>query len=158
MKNKLLIFMVGLVTGVAITFIMLFTFLPKQMFVVNESKLSFNETVETIVASAAENKWSIPHQYDLQATMKKHNLEVNPVKVFSMCKPEHAYKILSSNEERLVSALMPCRIAVYEKDGKTFVSMLNSGLFSKLLGSRINEVMSLSSEENQKILEPVIKK
>lgn len=156
MKNRLLVFITGLVTGVVVILLALFVILPKQMFVVKESKLSFNETVETIVKSAAENKWSIPHQYDLQATMKKHNLDVNPVTVFSLCKPEHAYQILSSNEERMVSALMPCRIAVYEKDGKTFVSMLNSGLFSKLLGSKINDVMSLSSEENQKILEPVI--
>ena len=158
MKNRLLVFITGLAVGVIVILLLLFVILPKQMFVVNESKLSFNETVETIVKSAGENKWSISHQYDLQATMKKHNFEVNPVMVFSLCKPEHAYQILSSNEERLVSALMPCRIAVYEKDGKTFVSMLNSGLFSKLMGSKINDVMSIASEENQKILEPVITK
>ena len=157
MKNKSFIFITGLIIGVVITLLALFVILPKQMFIENESKLSFDETVETIVASAAENNWSIPHQYDLQATMKNHNLEVNPVKIFSMCKPEHAYEILKSNEERLVSALMPCRIAVYEKDGKTYVSMLNSGLFSKLMGNKINNVMKVSSEENQKILEPVIK-
>jgi len=157
MKKGIFKFLSGLVVGVAITLLALFVILPKQMFVVNESKLGFDETVATIVKSAADNNWSVPHQYDLQAAMKKHDLEVNPVTVFSLCKPDHSFEILKRDEERLVSALMPCRIAVYEKNGKTFISMLNSGLFSKLMGSKINEVMSLASEENLKILEPVIR-
>ena len=131
------IFLTGLVVGIAITVLAIVVILPKQMFVVHESKMSFDETVDAITASVAENKWSMPHQYDLQATLKKHGFEVKPVKIFSLCKPELAYKILNLNEERMASALMPCRISVYEKDGKTFVSMLNSGLFSKFMGTKI---------------------
>lgn len=157
MKNRISVFLTGLFAGIAITVLAIVVVLPKQMFVVHESKFSFEETVETIVASASENNWSIPHQYDLQKTMKKHGFEVNPVKVFSLCKPEHAYEILKSDEVRLASALMPCRIAVYEKDGKTFVSMLNSGLFSKFMGAKIKEIMGAASNENKLILAPVIK-
>lgn len=157
MKNRILILLTGLVLGIAITFITIAVILPRQMFVVYESKLGFEETLESIVASAEENKWSIPHQYDLQATMNKHGFEVNPVKVFSLCKPEHAYEILKGDNERLASALMPCRIAVYEEDGKTFISMLNSGLFSKFMSTKIKEVMGAASEGNKKILAPVIK-
>jgi uncharacterized protein (DUF302 family) len=156
MKNRITMFLTGLIVGVVFTLMAIVVIVPKQMFVVHESKLSFDETVETIVKSAAENKWSMPHQYDLQATMKKHGFDVKPVKVFSLCKPEHAYQILNSKDERLASALMPCRIAVYEKDGKTFVSMLNSGLFSKFMGAKIKKVMGAASEENKLILAPVI--
>jgi uncharacterized protein (DUF302 family) len=156
MKNRITMFLTGLIVGVVFTLLAIVVIVPKQMFVVHESKLSFDETVETIVKSAAENKWSMPHQYDLQATMKKHGFDVKPVKVFSLCKPEHAYQILNSKDERLASALMPCRIAVYEKDGKTFVSMLNSGLFSKFMGAKIKKVMGAASEENKLILAPVI--
>lgn len=157
MKKGLTMFLTGLIVGIVITVVTILVVLPKQMFVVHESKMSFDETVDAITASVAENKWSMPHQYDLQATMKKHGFEVKPVKIFSLCKPEHAYQILSLKEERLASALMPCRIAVYEKEGKTFVSMLNSGLFSKFMGSKIKEVMGAASQENKKILAPVIK-
>lgn len=158
MKNRISVFLTGLVAGIAITVLAIVLILPKQMFVVHESKLSFDETVEAIEVSAKENKWSMPHSYDLQATMKKHGFDVKPVKVFSLCKPEHAYQILSSSEERLASALMPCRIAVYEKEGKTYVSMLNSGLFSKLMGNKIRTVMGAAASENALILEPVIQK
>ena len=149
-------FIFGLISGVVFTLVAIVLLLPKQMFIVHESKLSFNETVEAIEKSVVNNHWSMPHQYDLQATMKKHGFEVKPVKVFSLCKPEHAYQILGSNNHRLVAALMPCRVAVYEKEGKTYVSMLNSGLFSRLLGKKVRDVMGVASEENQKILQPVI--
>ena len=158
MKNRISLFLSGLIAGIVIVILLIVIILPKQMFVVHESKLGFDATVEAIASSAKENKWSMPYSYDLQATMKKHGFDVNPVKVFSLCKPEHAYEILSSNEERLASAMMPCRIAVYEKEGKTYVSMLNSGLFSKLMGNKIRTVMGAAASENALILEPVIKK
>ncbi|MFV0593888.1 MAG: DUF302 domain-containing protein [Draconibacterium sp.] len=157
MKKGIAMFLSGLVVGILLMIILIIVVLPKQMFVVNESKLSFDETVEAITQSTQDNKWSMPHLYDLQATMKKNGLDVNPVKVFSLCKPEHAYKILSDDNERLVSALMPCRVAVYEKGGKTYVSMLNAGLFSKLMGKKVKDVMGDASAENMQILAPVIK-
>ncbi|WP_319272273.1 DUF302 domain-containing protein [uncultured Draconibacterium sp.] len=153
----LTMFLTGLIVGILLTIIMIVVILPKQMFVVNESKLGFDETVAAIEQSAKDNDWSMPHLYDLQATMKKHGFEVKPVKVFSLCKPDHAYQILSSDHERVVSALMPCRVAVYERDGKTYISMLNSGLFSKFMGNKVKTVMGAASEENKQILAPVIK-
>ncbi|WP_297086941.1 DUF302 domain-containing protein [uncultured Draconibacterium sp.] len=153
----LAMFLTGLITGILLSVIIIVLVLPKQMFVVNESKYGFEETVAKIEQSVKDNDWSMPHLYDLQATMKKHGFDVKPVKVFSLCKPDHAYKILSSDEERVVSALMPCRVAVYERNGKTYVSMLNSGLFSKLMGNKVKTVMGAASEENKQILAPVIK-
>lgn len=157
MKKGLTMFSIGLILGIVISVLAIVAVLPKHMFLVEESNLGFQETITAIEKSAAENKWGIPHQYDLQATLKGKGFDVHPVKVLSLCQPKHAYEILSGNEERLASALMPCRIAVYEKDGKTFVSMLNSGLFSKFMGSKIKTVMGSASEENKLILAPVIK-
>lgn len=157
MKSKLNMFIIGLFVGVTTTILAIVVILPRYMFVVKESKLGFKETIEVIEKSAAEQKWSMPHQYDLQATMKKHGFDVQPVNVFSLCKPEHAFQILSSDNEKMASALMPCRIAVYEKEGKTFVSMLNSGLFSKFMGTKIKTVMGAAAAENKQILAPVIK-
>ncbi len=155
--NKLTMFISGILAGIAFTVITLFVILPRQMFLEYESNMDFDQTVEAIITSAKNNNWSMPHQYDLQATMKKNNFEVNPVKVFSICKPEHAYKILSGNDERIASALMPCRISVYEKDGKTYISMLNAGLFSKFMDKKTKNVMGIVSKENKMLLNPVFK-
>ncbi|MCK3682665.1 DUF302 domain-containing protein [Maribellus sp. YY47] len=157
MKKGTTMFLTGLIVGIGLTIVLIVVILPKKMFVINESKLGFDETVEAITQSVQENKWSMPHMYDLQATMKKNGFDVKPVKVFSLCKPEHAYKILSDDKVRMVSALMPCRAAVYEKGGKTYVSMLNSGLFSRFMGKKVKDVMGDASAENLQILAPVIK-
>jgi uncharacterized protein (DUF302 family) len=149
---------IGLLLGIALTVLFIAFYVPGKMFIVNESKFGFDETVEAITSEAAKANWNVPHVYDLQATMTKNGYEVKPVKVFSLCKPSHAYKILGSTDKRFVSALMPCRVSVFEKEGKTYISMLNAALFSPFLGSETGKVMKEASIENIKLLEPIIKK
>ena len=107
MKKEIGMLALGIIIGIVISIGAIWIILPGKMFVVAESKYNFSETLQKLEESATEKKWSIPHQYDLQATLKGKGFEVSPVNVFSLCKPEHAYEILGSNEQRLVSALMP---------------------------------------------------
>lgn len=152
-------FLFGLILGIAATLIFLLIFLSKTMFIVDESRLGFEETVAKISENIPVNKWSMPYRYDLQETMKKNGYDVLPVTVFSMCQPGHASKILSSKNHRFVSALMPCRVSVFTKeDGKTYISRLNAGLFSKLMGPQVRGTMSQVFAESELILEPIIKK
>lgn len=155
--NRIVLFSGGIIAGIIISVIIIIAVLKQQMFVVYESKFDFDKTVNTIMESAEDHMWSVQHSYDIQASLDKHGYTVQPVKVFSLCKPEHASKILVSGEERIVSALMPCRISVYEDDGTVYVSMLNSGLFSRFLGKKVKDVMGEASSENKMILTPVIK-
>jgi len=157
MKNRISVFVVGLIAGIILSLFMLQLVLPGKMVVEYESKYDFAQTVEAIKTSAAKNNWSMPHTYDLQATMKKNNFDIQPVKVFSLCKPEHAQKILSGNTVRAASAIMPCRVSVYEKEGKTYVSMLNAGLASKFMGKTLKNILGEVSEESMLILDSVIK-
>jgi uncharacterized protein (DUF302 family) len=157
MKNTFVMFLMGLIVGVGLTILAIMVIVPKQLFVVKESNLGFDQTMEAIEKSAASNQWGVPFKYDLQATLKGKGFDIQPVKVISLCKPAFANEILSDNNERLVSALMPCRVAVYEKEGKTYVSMLNASLFAKFLNKKSKQVMSQASAENEKILDPIIK-
>jgi len=150
-------FVAGLLTGVALTLLIIWMVLPSKMFVVKQSKFGFEETVAALEKSATDLNWGIPHKYDLQATLKGKGFDVNPVQVISICKPSHANQILSDDNERHISALMPCRVAVFEKKGKTYVSMLNSGLFSKFMSKKAKEVMGQAGAENIVILRPVVK-
>lgn len=157
MKSSTVIFITGLIAGIALTVAAIMFILPNYMFVVKQSSLGFNQTIQAIEKSAADNQWGIPFKYDLQATLKGKGFEVQPVNVISLCKPAFANEILSDNNERLVSALMPCRVAVYEKNGETYISMLNAALFAKFLNKKSKQVMIQASEENEKILAPIIK-
>lgn len=150
-------FVIGLLSGVLLTLILAILIVPRILFVESESKYDFEKTAELITSGASENAWAMPHQYDLQMTMKKHGFEVRPVTVFSVCNPVLANQILGSNNERVVSAMMPCRIALYQKnDGKTYVSRMNANLMSKLMSGKTRKVMSEAGAGSEKILEQII--
>jgi uncharacterized protein (DUF302 family) len=106
-------------------------------------------------SSKAEG-WIIPKQYKLDVSLSKAGYEILPVSVIELCKPEYAYKILSEDEYRLVSSMMPCRVAVYQKaDGSTVISRMNTGLLSRVLDKTARDVMSRATQETDKILSPV---
>ena len=125
----------------------------------NKSKHDFQTTMAEIEKSVEGYGWKIPHVNDLQATLHKFGKEVRQVKVYEICQPDHAYKILSQDDERIVSNLMPCRVAVYEKsDGSVYISRMNAGLMAKPMGKLIRTTMSDAARETEMILEPVIER
>lgn len=156
--KKSIVFLAGLLSGIILFALVLTLVVSKSMFSVNESKYDFATTAEIISESVKTNNWSMPHQYDLQKTMEKHGFDVKPVIVFSICKPDIAVRILDNDNDRHVAAMMPCRIAIYEKsDGKTYVSRMNAGLFSKLLGGKATAIMGDAGNGSEDILMSVIK-
>ncbi len=83
--------------------------------------------------------------------------EVRSVKVFDICHPKHSYEILSRNDERIVSNMMPCRIAVYEKeDGSEWISRTNSGIIAKPLSRVIRKTMSADARDVEDIIAEVL--
>ena len=150
-------FFLGLVAGIVGLILVMAIVLPKQLFIEMESTMGFDETVEAIVQSAEEHDWTISHIYDLQASLKKKNYDVSPVHVLSLCNPEYAINILGIDENRHISAVMPCRISVYEKGGSTYISMMNARSISRFMSGKAKEAMVGAERENLKILEPVLK-
>jgi len=72
------------------------------------------------------------------------------VRLIDLCEPHHASKILSADDARFVSVMMPCTISVYEKaDGKIYIAHMNAGLMGKVFGGVISEVMSGPVTEQQ---------
>ncbi len=129
----------------------------EQMFLENESKYNFAETVEKLTAEIEKKAWKVSAVHDLQETLKKNGTEVLPIKVFALCNPKHSSKILSKDDERIVSSLMPCRVSVYEKsNGKSYISRMNTGVLAKSIGGIVEEVMIDSSKEVEEILSTLI--
>jgi uncharacterized protein (DUF302 family) len=157
MKNMITGLIIGVISGAAIALLILFYSAPSMMFKEDKSKHDFQTTIEELEKSVESIGWKIPHVTDLQATMHKFGKDVQKVKVYEICQPDHAYKILSQDDERIVSNLMPCRVAIYEKsDGSVYVSRMNSGLMAKPMSKIIRSTMAVAAEETEIILEPVI--
>ncbi|NTW25823.1 MAG: DUF302 domain-containing protein [Lentimicrobium sp.] len=123
----------------------------------NESNLGFNETVEQLSKTITEKGWKITISHDLQEIMKKNGKDVLPVKVIELCNPTYAFGILSEDESRYVSPMLPCRISVYEKsDGKTYIARMNSVLLAKQLGGNIEKIISQAFADGEDMIKPFI--
>ena len=95
------------------------------------SKFSFEKTVEAVKSAAQEAGWSIPTEHDMQMSMKKAGKDVKPARIIVLCNADHAYQILNNDENKHFLSMMPCRIAIYEKnDGKTYLSIMNLSLIN----------------------------
>ncbi len=155
-------FLLGLVVGIVLTAVAVLVFMPKLMVPVHESKLSVDETVAVLEKSALNKGWLVPKIYNIQQTLAKNGHEdMTELKILSICQPDHAYNILTNNDkDKLVSGIMPCRIAVYkgQEDGKTYIAEMNMGLMSKMFGGNIAKVMGVVAAEEREMVEPLLKK
>ncbi len=94
-----------------------------------ESELSVDDTAAALEAAAAEANWGHLATHDLAARMAARGINFPvPVRIVEICHPEYANGVLSDDLE--ISAAMPCRVAIFEKEGKTWMSTI---LPSKIL-------------------------
>lgn len=157
MKNVVIAGLVGFVIGSLITGFAIFKLSPGMMLIETSSPHDFATTVQKFETAVADQGWRMPAVHDLQATLLKNGKNVRSVKVFELCQPDHAEKILRESEERIVSTMMPCRVAIYEKaDGKVYISRMNSALMSKAMGGIVKEVMSVAFSENELMIKSTI--
>jgi uncharacterized protein (DUF302 family) len=127
------------------------------MFKETKAEGDFSSNVAKVEKAVLDHGWKIPHVHDLQATLKNFGKDVRSVKVFELCNPDYAYEILSKDEERVISNMMPCRIAVYEKkDGAVYISRMNSGTVAKPMSKVVRKTMTVAARDVEEIIEEVI--
>ena len=133
------------------------TNLMTKMFLETLSPFDFGSTVELLSKEIENKSWKISNVYDLQKTLNQHGKDVLPVKVFSLCHPNHSSRILEKDSERIISSMMPCRVSIYEKaDGKTYISRMNSSMIAAGFGGIAEEVMTESANEVEEIIEHIL--
>lgn len=89
-----------------------------------------NEAVARIGAACELHKFSILHSYDFSEILQIKGFPIeHKVYVYEICRAPMASRMLSVYPG--FSPFMPCRIALYEQDGKTVVSTMNMELLLK---------------------------
>ncbi|MDP1771011.1 MAG: DUF302 domain-containing protein [Methylobacter sp.] len=90
-------------------------------------KLSTDKTV-TAAAAALQtavlaNHFGVMQVHNLKETMNKKGVEfVHECLIFEVCQPQQAKKVLE--QDMSVSTALPCRISIYEEEGKTVLATL----------------------------------
>ena len=149
---------IGIIAGIALGLPIAFFISPSLMFREDKYNKDFDTTVEALEKEIQERGWKIPVVHDLQATMKKFGKDVRSVKILEICHPDLSYEILSRNEEKIVSSMMPCRISVFEReDGSVWISRMNSGFLAKPMSPVIRKTMSKAAADMEEIIAEVMK-
>lgn len=157
-KDRILIGVTALVLGALIAIGILYASAPGMMMMEDESKYGFDETVSVFEKEVKEAGWKVAGLHDMKAILEGFGHDVMNIKIFELCSSKYSAVILEEDDERIVSPLMPCRVAIYEKsDGKTYITRMNSTLMAKPFGGLIDEVMQKAAGETEVILEKLIK-
>ena len=111
-------------------------------------------TVQTIVANATNHGWKVSKIYDFrEALARPAKPKLAPIQVVELCQPDYAHELLKSGKNRFVATMMPCAVAVYEKeDGKVYVASMNVGLMGRLFGGEIRTIMGRVAQDDKEIL------
>jgi uncharacterized protein (DUF302 family) len=142
-KMNFLNLLIGFLLGVVGTAVAAFKLMPKMMLLDQVSKLSFEDTVAAIEKAAVDRGWKVPKIYDIQKTLQDAgHADMTRVKIVSICQPHHAYNVLKADADKFVTAIMPCRVAVYEDAHKVVhVAEMNMGLMSKFFGPNVRDII-----------------
>jgi uncharacterized protein (DUF302 family) len=94
-----------------------------EMLYVVETEKSPEQAVEDLTAAAARHEFGVLNMHDLRATLdKKGHPIANASYVLDVCNPEKARQVLA--EDIGMSIALPCRVAIYEEEGKTKIGMI----------------------------------
>ena len=81
---------------------------------------SFDEAVTSVEKETKNAGFRVLHIHDVTATLKEKNFEIDPFKIIEICNAKSAYSVLKTDIK--IGLCLPCKINVYLKDGKTYIS------------------------------------
>ncbi|MGZ8915037.1 MAG: DUF302 domain-containing protein [Methylobacter sp.] len=80
-------------------------------------------TANALQAAVQANHFGVMQVHNLKETMTKKGVEfVHECLIFEVCHPQQAKKVLE--QDMSVSTALPCRISIYEEEGKTVLATL----------------------------------
>lgn len=112
---------------------------------------AFDQVVSEIQAKTPEKGMSVLYIHDVTATLKGKGFEREPLKIIEICNAKYAHAVLKESEA--ISLMMPCKINVYEKEGKTYISAMLPTVISQFFPeARLGSV----PEEVEKIVRSIV--
>ena len=114
--------------------------------------LSFDEALQRTRKALAAEGFGVLCDIDVQKTLKdKLDVDERPYAILGACNPSLAHKALGA--ERELGLLLPCNVIVYEVDGGTRVSAIDTLV---LLGMIDSPVLVEVAREVRERLERVL--
>jgi len=85
--------------------------------------ISFEDALKQVPEKLKTEGFGVLTEIDVKETMKKKlDIDFPRYKILGACNPPFAHKALTNEIE--IGTLLPCNVVLYERDGKTVLSVL----------------------------------
>ena len=123
-----------------------------KMIYEKETKKSFEETIDSIKEELKKRNFGVLWELNMKDKLGEHGLDLNgKAVILEVCNPQKAQTVL--NKHISVGYFLPCKIALFERDGKTTIgTMLPSELMNQMPGVDLANV----AEEVEQILKDAV--
>lgn len=123
------------------------------MYYIVETTKSFEQAATDLEAAVIRNGFGVLHIHDLGTTLRSKGITFDEqCKVFEVCNPEQAAKVLST-DMRLNMAL-PCRISVFTDKTKTKIGLIRPAKMLSAL-SQDEALAETASEVEEKTIQMI---
>lgn len=113
---------------------------------------SFEEAIQKVTDELKKEGFGVLTTIDVKETLKnKLNVDFKKYTILGACNPPLAHQALQAEEE--LGLLLPCNVIVYEKEGKSVVSIFDPMVMAHIID---NPNMKPVAEEVKKKLERVL--
>lgn len=98
-----------------------------------ETKKNFNQAIDSISKSLKDRSFGVLWQLNFKEKLSEHGIDFpNNFMILEVCNPQKASQVLSAHLE--VGYFLPCKIAVYEREGRVFIGTVKPGHLIGLMG------------------------
>ena len=85
--------------------------------------MSFEKALEVVPEELKKEGFGVLTEIDVKSTLKKKlDVDFANYKILGACNPPFAHKALTAEID--IGILLPCNVLVYEKDGRTVLSVI----------------------------------
>lgn len=118
-------------------------------------ELSFEDTINKVTEELKKEGFGILTTIDIKETFKnKIDVDFKKYTILGACNPPLAHKALQAEEE--IGLLLPCNVIVYEKEGKSVVSVFDPSLMTKVVeNENLNPIAEEVKEKLQRVFDSI---
>ena len=114
-----------------------------------ELNIPYGKVVELVRNSLKKEEFGILTEIDVQGKMKeKLGIDMKKYIILGACNPPNAYKAILAEEN--IGLMLPCNIIVYEKSGKTVLSVIRPTVAMQMVDNLELQKVAQAVEEQLK--------
>jgi uncharacterized protein (DUF302 family) len=120
-----------------------------------ELQMPYETVIEKVTAELKKEGFGILTEIDVRAKLKeKLGIDFKRYIILGACNPPNAYKAILAEEN--IGLMLPCNVIVYEKDGKTILSVIRPTVAMQMIeNDRLRKLAEEVERQLKKVFDSV---